>query len=248
MQVQVVMWIAVSLTLAALSCGNDRTLDPVTAQSLLDPVTAQSLLARDNLESLHYYQIDYHSKSAKFYRDFLEETEIKAIIDFQAPDKKHTTGHISASDASGVKNSSFEEFWIGQTQYLRHGDRGHWIAVEVPPSVVPEQTNTLDVLLSDPQLIGELKLDTENQGDGEELFRVSLIAEPGIDLGFREPDRHRKLIYWISSDNYFIKRIEYSSEGSRPGEATHITKALSRFDVSIEITPPNVTPVPWPEQ
>ncbi len=249
MQVQVVMWIAVSLTLAALSCGNDRTLDPVTAQSLLDPVTAQSLLerARDNLGSLKSYQIDYHSKSAKFYRDFLEETEIKAVIDFQAPDKKHTTGHISASSLSGVQDSSFEEFWIGQTLYLRHGDRGHWIAAEVSPSIVPEQVNALDVILNNPQLIRELKLATQNQ-DGERLFRVSLIVEPGVDLGFGESDRTRELIHWISPDDYHIRRIDYRSEGSRPGEETSITRVLSRFDVPIEITPPNVTPVPWPKQ
>jgi hypothetical protein len=249
MQVQVVMWIAVSLTLATLSCGNDRTLNPVAAQSALDPVTAQSLLerARDNLESLHYYQIDYHSKSAKFHRGFLEETEIKAIIDFQAPDKKHTSGHISASSLSGVQDSSFEEFWIGQTLYLRHGDRGHWIAAEVSPSIVPEQRNALDVILNDPQLIRELKLATENK-DSEKLFRVSLIAEPGVDLGFRESDRTRELIHWISPDDYHIRRIDYSSEGFRPGEETYILRVLSRFDVPIKIIPPDVDPVPFPGQ
>ena len=249
MQVQVVMWIAVSLTLAALSCGNDRALDPVTAQGLLDPVTAQSLLerARDNLESLNSYQIDYHSQSAKFSRDFLEESEIKATIEFVAPDKKHTTGRISASSVSGVQDSSFEEFWIGQTLYLRHGDRGHWIAAEVSPSIVPEQRNALDVILNDPQLIRELKLATENQ-DGERLFRISLIAEPGVDLGFGESDRTRELIHWISPDDYHIRRIDYRSEGSSPGEETSITRVLSRFDVPIKIIPPNVDPVPLPGQ
>ena len=185
MQVQIIAWIAVSLTLATLSCGNDRTLNPVAPQSALDPVTAQSLLerARDNLESLHYYQIDYHSKSAKYYRDFLEETEIKSIIDIQAPDKNHSIGRISASDVSGSQDSSFELFLIGSTHYLRHGDKGHWIAVETSPSVVPEQANALDVILNNPQLIRQLKLTTQNQDD-EQLLRVSLIVEPGVDLAF----------------------------------------------------------------
>ena len=104
------------------------------------------------------------------------------------------SGRISASSVFGVQDSSFEEFWIGQTLYLRHGDRGHWIAAEVSPSIVPEQRNALDVILNDPQLIRELKLATENQ-DGERLFRISLIAEPGVDLGFGESDRTRELIH-----------------------------------------------------
>ena len=48
---------------------------------------------------------------------------------------------------------------------------------------MPEQRNALDVILNNPQLIRELKLATQNQDD-EQLLRVSLIAEPGVDPRF----------------------------------------------------------------
>ena len=230
-----------SLILMTLSCGTDDSPGVVTAQMVLER-------ARETFESLNYYRNDLYSKKEGYFRGVLEETEIDAIVEFQAPDRRHTTGRISVTDASGITISSFEEFWVGRTQYLRQGEEGHWIAVTVPSSNLSEQVNALDVILNDSQLIGSLKLDIEPLGDGEGLFKVSLIARPGIDLGFQEPDRNRQLIHWISPDDYLIRRITYSSDGPRPGEGTHITYVLSRFDVPLEIRPPNITPVPLPRQ
>lgn len=238
---RVALLVALSLTLVTVSCAGEDSPETVSPQLVLER-------AKESFASLSFYRTEYYSKTAKYYRGVLEETEIEATVDFQAPDRKHTIGRISVSDASGMTNSSFEEFWIGRTQYLRQGEEGHWIAVIVPASNLPEQENALDVILNSPELIESLELDIETLGDSEEVFKVSLMVEPGHALGFQESDRNRQLIHWISLDDYRVRRITYSSETPRPGEETQITYTLSEFGVPIEIEPPTVTPVPLSAQ
>ena len=242
---RLVFWAALSLTLVAISCAGDHSPEAVTPQLVLER-------AKERFASLTSYRAEYYSNTAKYFRGFLEETEIEATIGFQAPDRKHTIGRISASDVSGVTTSSFEEIWIGMTQYLRQGEEGHeghWIAVVVPPSSLPVQENALDQVLSSPEFMKSLVLDIEAlENGGEDMYKVSLEAGPGIALGFREPDRSRHLVHWISFDDYLIRKISYNSETPQPGEETHIVFTLSDFDAPVEIEPPNVTPVPLPAQ
>ena len=203
----------------------------------------RALQVRKGLES---YRGRYTYMGISEDGELSQENTTERLIEFQAPDRTHAKINIRRATESGPTTSSVEHYWIGQTHYLQNVMDGTWGAVYVPLEVMPEAPDALEVMLSDSRIVDGLELLTDEELAGEKMFVVSATVPSGIELGFGEPNKMRRIEHWITQEDYFTTTMTYTSGGFAGQEGSLITYTFSDFNAPLEVIPPDATAVPLP--